>query len=169
MAESRDAAVIVTPYNNPYVWVGNHLSDTYAPIQGAASPPVGAELCLSGSFSGMVCANAVTHTDVQYQLSGALPGVTITGNRSVNLGGVPAIGNGDSGRPGIMIVQLGGGELAVYASTLISAMVGGTPECVGVPGSDAENGRKCSPIAYTTNLLTATSIMNWDVSTLTNH
>jgi hypothetical protein len=165
-AESRDGAAISTTGNNPYVYVGASTANTYTGIDAVASPIVGTELCYSGSASGTVCGNIVQYVDMLYTLSAELPGVTLTGNRAIQLNGVPSSGNGDSGGPGLLPTLSPSGTETVYASTIISAMFNPQDSCLGEPATAT---RKCGTDTVTTNVANAASIMGWTVSTVSDN
>lgn len=165
-AESRDGAAISTVQANPFSYVGASTASTYTGIDGVASPFVGAELCYSGSASGTVCGNIVQYVDMQYTLNNGLPGVTLTGNRAIQINGVPSSGNGDSGGPALLPTLSPSGTETVYASSIISAMFNPQPSCVGEP---ATNTRACGTDTVTTNVSNAASIMGWTVSTLSDY
>ncbi|MFP5311210.1 MAG: hypothetical protein ACLGH7_02165, partial [Actinomycetes bacterium] len=51
----------------------------------------------------------------------------------------PAAGNGDSGGPVVSVING-----SAYASGIISGIQNYSSICIGIAGSDAEGGRKCS-------------------------
>lgn len=165
-AESRDFAAISTNFSNPFVYVGEYTSSSYTAIDGVANPFVGAEICYSGSLSGTVCGNVVQYADINYTLSDGLPGVTLVGNYTVNLNSQPAIGNGDSGGPGLMVAADPSGGDFVYASTIISAMTNAGTTCTG---TGAEGTRRCSGTGFSTNVSNGAAIGGWQVSTLSDY
>jgi hypothetical protein len=165
-AESRDFAAISTNFSNPFVYVGEYTSSSYTAIDGVANPFVGAEICYSGSLSGTVCGNVVQYADITYTLSDGLPGVTLVGNYTVNLNSLPAIGNGDSGGPGLMVAADPSGGDFVYASTIISAMTNAGTTCTG---TGPEGTRRCSGTAFSTNIGDGAAIGGWQVSTLSDY
>jgi hypothetical protein len=121
---------------------------------------VGAEICYSGSFSGVVCGNIVQQTNVSYGVGGDLN--ALTGTITLQSGGQPAVGNGDSGGPGYMLVSQNG-TLKRYASLIISAIPSGSgTTCTGVPG-DAT--RKCSAQVWATSAPLIAATLGWAIST----
>lgn len=147
------------------MYVGAWDSNSWTSIDGVAVPFVGAALCFTGSASGATCGNIVENTNVQYTLP-EVPGATITGARSKQLNGIPSVGNGDSGGPGVLVTISPTGAEDVYASTIISAQYGGQDICLGEPSSPT---RKCSHDIVSTSVSTAAGIMNWTVSTLSDY
>lgn len=123
-----------------HVMTGNYNnSNSVSPIRGYYNASVvGGSVCYSGSRTGLVCQNEVTYVNAAacYSPSQCYLGMTYTSQ----VNGTPAAGDGDSGGPVISV--LSGGH--VYASGLISGTVLGSPTCTGDPGSDAQNGRRCS-------------------------
>lgn len=94
-------------------------------------------VCYSGSFTGTICSNKVSAVNqtVCYEFLQCYGGLAITDQIS----GYPAAGNGDSGGP---VVSVAGGS--AYASGIISGIQNYSANCIGIPGSNDEGGRKCS-------------------------
>ncbi|MEZ3162263.1 hypothetical protein AB1K54_17270 [Microbacterium sp. BWT-B31] len=90
---SYDGAIIQTTFNNPGFYVSAWDSATYTALNGVAFVPVGAEICYSGSTTGLVCGNIVQETGYPYNLSGV---GAVTGVRTVQSSGAIAAGEGDS-------------------------------------------------------------------------
>lgn len=154
-----DGAVIDTGSSFPYMWTSGWNSTVYTPINGLVTPLVGQELCYSGSHSGLICGNIVTEKYTYYSLGGDL--TNVKGITTVNNAGVPAAGNGDSGGPGYVLSSTSTG-FKRYAATVISAIpLNSPPTCSGLPGSSAENGRKCSPTVFSTQVLDILADTGW--------
>ncbi|NYE20012.1 hypothetical protein [Microbacterium immunditiarum] len=122
----------------PAVFTGNHTDGgTLEQIRGANIAVVGNHVCYSGSRSGNACSNEVTATGtlVCYSITQCYYGTTWTSQTS----SIEAAGNGDSGGPVYRRV-----DGKVYASGIISGIVGGSQTCTGDPGSST---RSCSPVA----------------------
>lgn len=141
----RDGAIIEGAYYEGGVWWGPYNSSAAFLLTGTATPVANASICFSGALSGTVCNNTVTATNVNYNLGGDLS--SVTGVMTQNIAGIPAVGNGDSGGPGVIPVSYNGSTY-ISASTIISAIPqGSSSTCTGTPG-DAQ--RKCSATAYST-------------------
>jgi hypothetical protein len=146
----HDGAIIDSGWSQPYSWTAAWNSDVFTPISGSAYPYVGQEICYSGSYSGLKCGNIVQQVNVAYNLGGDL--TNVTGFRTQQSNGEPAVGNGDSGGPGYQLVSTADG-LKRNAVGIISAIPGGSgTTCQGVPGDSAPGGRKCSSTAYATSV-----------------
>jgi len=125
-----DAAIISSPngWAQPFIWVNAWDSASVIPIHGVLAPRIGDEVCMSGSFSGLVCGNLVENTKEYYLSSN--PQVSVSGFISRQLDNVPAAGNGDSGGPVFRVVNS-----RFYAIGIISAIpLDSPPVCQGVPG-----------------------------------
>ncbi|MGY1914194.1 hypothetical protein ABC795_05550 [Blastococcus sp. HT6-30] len=160
----HDGAIIDSGFSQPYMWIGAYDTTNYTKINGGRNAYKNQELCYSGSYSGLVCGNVVTETGVLYKLdNGKLS--NITGFMTQQKSGTPAAGNGDSGGPGYEVTyDTYSGSYKRYAVGIISAIPMNSPaECLGVPGSTAENGRKCSPTVYATSVISITNQLGWSV------
>jgi hypothetical protein len=152
-----DGAIIQTAFNNPGFYVSTWDSATYTALNGVAFVPVGAEICYSGSFSGLVCGNIVKDTGVTYSLSGV---GTVTGIRTMQSAGSPGAGQGDSGGPGYMLVN-DAGTIKRHAATIISAGPGNSTTCPGI-----NDGRVCSAEVLSTSVSQILSSAGWTASHL---
>ncbi|MCZ9885018.1 chymotrypsin family serine protease [Arthrobacter sp. B2a2-09] len=126
------------PSKAPYVYWGTHLTTDIAGIMGwTGNPVINNSVCYSGSFTGTICSNAVSAVDqtVCYAFLQCYSGLTITNQTA----GHPAAGNGDSGGPVLSVING-----SVYASGIISGIQNASTNCLGIPGSAADGGRKCS-------------------------
>ncbi|WP_374974674.1 hypothetical protein ACEYYH_12265 [Microbacterium trichothecenolyticum] len=121
----------------PGIFIGDNTvagSGVYA-IKGAASTPVGAYVCYSGSRSGTICGNTVTNINVTACYGapyGCYDNITVTSQVS----GTPSAGQGDSGGPAY---NTNSGN--IYAAGFISGISNGTTTCSGDAG-----GRLCSSV-----------------------
>lgn len=160
-----DGAIMKSNFSQPYVWFGPYNTTTnVGAIGGVINPPLGADLCLSGSYSGAVCNNIVTHKGVIYNLGGDL--TSVTGIVTQQSSGSPAAGNGDSGGPAYQLVSLSGGGTTRYAASIISAIPADSPAtCNGVPGDSADGGRKCSPMVWSTQVVNIEAESGWSIQT----
>ncbi|MET2012966.1 hypothetical protein ABXJ56_15590 [Microbacterium chocolatum] len=159
-----DGAIIETTFNNPGFYTGNSTSATYTALNGAATPPVGAEICYSGQPSGLICGNIVqSKSTVNVTGFGSVTGYLT--QQSVN---TPAVGNGDSGGPGYMLVNVGG-TLKRYGATIISATVNASVNCSGEPGFGDPNVspyfRWCSSTVLSTGVTDISSALGWTLTT----
>jgi len=152
--DGRDGAMLTGTYFNPAMYVGSYTSAAYVSITGTANPVQNTEICYSGSYSGLNCGNLVSVPYYNYSLAGV---GAIEGFRTANVQGYPAIGNGDSGGPGIVPVSAPNGGSYLWAAAIISAMPSNNKSatCAGVPGTGPVNStnpadRQCSPIAIAT-------------------
>ena len=151
---NRDGAILTNTFFNPGVYIGSYTSDAFVTITGSANPVINTEICYSGSYSGTSCGNLVVQPLVNYSLTGV---GTIIGHRTMNAQGLPAVGNGDSGGPGIIPVAAPGGGVYLWASSIISAIPtqNKSANCQGVPGEGPPNStqafRQCSPEAFATS------------------
>jgi hypothetical protein len=121
----------------PGILLGNNTvpgSAVYA-VKGAAASIVGSIVCYSGAYSGTVCNNPVTATNVTVCYSGG-GGCYYRLDETLQSSGIPAAGNGDSGGP--VYAALAG---QVYAAGIISGMRNASTSCTGDPGV---GGRQCS-------------------------
>ena len=122
----------------PYVYWGSNYTKSSTGIFGrTGSPVVNNSVCYSGSFTGTICSNIVSAVNqtVCYAFLQCYGGLVITDQAS----NYPAAGNGDSGGPVVSVING-----YAYASGIISGIQNSSATCIGIPGSDAENGRKCS-------------------------
>lgn len=122
----------------PGIFVGDNTvagSGVFA-IRGAVAPTVGTNVCYSGSFSGTVCGNEITHTGIYVcytDVSLCYGGIT----RTEQISGVPAAGQGDSGGPAYQPISPTG----PFAAGIISGISNSSTSCTGDSG-----GRACSDI-----------------------
>lgn len=129
-----DMAVISINGTQPYFYTGAFNSGSVAQVDGTRNPPVGAEICYSGSYTGLVCGSQVTNTNATWQLSGV---GQIQGLRTNRSDGTPVAGNGDSGGPGYWLTNENG-TLKRYAAAIVSAGPNGTTQNGGCPGLEAD-------------------------------
>ncbi len=115
------------------IFIGNNtVSGSYLyAIRGVMGTTVGASVCYSGSRSGTVCGSQVTAVNV----TACYTGMSFCYDRlarTLQGGGLPAAGQGDSGGP---VYGTSGGP---YAVGIISGLINGTSNCTG------DQGRLCS-------------------------
>jgi hypothetical protein len=161
VSRAHDAAVVGMKSNIGAIYTGPPENASGIVIAGVASPPIGAEICYSGSYTGFICGNIVEQVGISYSIPAPEGGnidVT-TGIRTEELNSRPAAGNGDSGGPGVLINASG----QLIAGTIISAIpLGSGTTCNGTPGSDS---RKCSKTVYSTPVSGALSATGWSIRT----
>ena len=157
----HDAAVITTAFATPGVWIGpwtgiGSNAPVPVPINSVGVPIVGQELCMSGSFSGLVCGNIVVSSGVVFTLTGT-DVVNAHGAVTQQIEGVPAAGNGDSGGPAYGI-STGANGVRRHAVGIIAGIPGNSPHiCTGYPGSSTAGGRRCSTQVIITSVAAAVS------------
>jgi hypothetical protein len=159
-----DGAIIQTTFNNPGFYTGGSASTTYTALNGSATPPIGAEICYSGQPSGLICGNIV-----QSKSAVNVTGFgTVTGYLTQQSVNTPAVGNGDSGGPGYMLVNVGG-TLKRYGATIISATLNASVNCSGEPGFGDPNVnpyyRWCSSRVLSTGVTDISATLGWTLST----
>ncbi len=155
-----DAAVIKTASNTGAVYTGAWNSAQGILIKGASNVPIGTELCYSGSYSGFICGNVVTQTGLSYSLSG-VNGAAVNVQAAVRTdqaNGTPAVGQGDSGGPGVIPVLING-TASIVAGTIISAIPGGS----GSTCSGISDGRLCSSTGFSTLVTGALAATGWSI------
>jgi hypothetical protein len=133
----------VTGHFNASIYIGSWKGGSLSKIKGVFTPVKGDIVCADGSYSGQVCNNKITGTDIWECESGDTKNSsTCYGGmvKAVNKTGALAVGNGDSGRP-IYMPTKGG----VKVGGIIAAIVNGYPACNGYP---AASNRKCSSDFY---------------------
>lgn len=118
----------------PGVLVGDNTAagSTLSEINGARATSIGAYVCYSGSRSGTMCNNLIENVNVSACYGGVLPCYYNLAATS-QVGGQPAVGQGDSGGPAIS--QGGNGR---FAMGIISGMTNASQSCTG------DGGRLCS-------------------------
>ena len=153
-----DGAIMKSNFSQAYMWTQGPTSTVYCAIKGQYTAPLGAEICYSGSQSGVVCGNIVQERNIPYSLGGDLSNVT--GLRTEQSSGQPAAGNGDSGGPGYVILNVSGSS-ARYAATIISGIPydSGT-NCTGNPGG---GGRFCSATVVSTDVAAIAAASGWSI------
>ncbi|GGE98400.1 hypothetical protein [Mycetocola zhadangensis] len=154
-----DGAIMKSNFSQPYMWTQGPTSTAYGAIKGQYTAPLGAEICYSGSQSGVVCGNIVQQRNFTYALdSGDLN--SVSGLITQQAAGQPAAGNGDSGGPGYVILNASG-VAARYATTIISAIPqnSGT-NCTGNPGG---GGRSCSATVISTDVAAIAAASGWSI------
>ncbi len=139
--ERYDAAVIPMATGGPFTYVGSHTSGSVTRIDGTRNPPAGAEICYSGSFSGLYCGHFVTQASTTWSI--AEFATTVQGFRTERRDTLPTVGQGDSGGPGYWLTQTSTGATARYAAGIISAITGpiSSGNCLGLRAD-----RQCSPV-----------------------
>lgn len=153
-----DGAIMKSNFSQAYMWTQGPTSTVYGAIKGQYTAPVGAEICYSGSQSGVVCGNIVQQRNLTYSFGGDLS--NITGLKTVQSSGQPAAGNGDSGGPGYVILNVSG-SAARYASTIISGITGSVgTNCTGNPGG---GGRQCSATVISTDVAAIAAASGWSI------
>lgn len=124
----------------PVVYWGSDTTTSGVVISGVVSTPVvGTYVCYSGAPSGTVCSNKVDAVEMFVQYSGQPLYKHMV--RTTQTGGIPAVGNGDSGGPVVAVSSEG----YVYAAGIISGIHNGSDSCTGKPATET---RKCSAVAY---------------------
>lgn len=154
-----DGAIMKSNFSQAYMWTQGPTSTMYGAIKGQYTAPLGAEICYSGSQSGVVCGNIVQERNFPYALDdGDLN--NITGLVTEQLAGQPAAGNGDSGGPGYVIFSASGGAVR-YAASIISAIPADSgTNCTGNPGGD---GRFCSTTVVSTDVAAIAAASGWSI------
>ncbi|QTV80351.1 S1 family peptidase [Microbacterium sp. NIBRBAC000506063] len=163
ISAAHDAAILATNHHMGavYTHAWNDSAGNAVAIKGTQEAFPGAELCYSGSFSGIVCGNVVDSTGWSYDLdvAGGPTSITITtGALTEHALGTASAGQGDSGGPGIMAVMQGGVPVVV-ASTLISAIAQPFKPCTGL------GGRLCSDVVLSTSVPGALTYTGWSIKT----
>ncbi|MFJ2521271.1 hypothetical protein ACIOWF_20075 [Cellulosimicrobium cellulans] len=147
------------------IWEGSWMSaDFVAPIVGTFTPTTGDELCISGGISGTSCGHVIQGTETWDLASAGMYG--ITGYVAQSVWDEWAIGNGDSGSPGYLMLYQGG-DFRRYAATLTSAIRNGSSRCDApqsyYPGTPFT--RKCSNITLLTSATKAATALGGTIMT----
>lgn len=157
-----DTAVIEVPATaptRPYIYTGAFNSGSITEINGNRNAPINAEICYSGSYTGLVCGNFIKTKSAQWNLGGDLS--AITGLRTERTSTAAAAGQGDSGGPGYVLTNEAG-VLKRYAAAVISA--GPDAQFGNCPGLEAE--RLCGPTVLAGETWRFSSQTSWNISTL---
>ncbi|MGA7148189.1 MAG: hypothetical protein WBX17_06865 [Microbacterium sp.] len=146
-----DAAVI-EQYSQPYVYTGPFTSNTVTPINGNRNAPIGAEICYTGSYTGLVCGNIVTSKTASWG--------TATGLRTDQAAGIISAGQGDSGGPGYWLT-VENGTVKRYAAAIIGAGPPGTTQNGGCPGREAA--RVCGAAVVAGETWRVSTTKGWNI------
>lgn len=168
--DDRDGAILTKTFFQPAIYIGDWQSDAYVGITGVNNPVFNTEMCYSGSFSGTTCGSLVSVPVYNYSLGGV---GDIVGVRTANPMGHPAVGNGDSGGPGVVPVAAPNGGVYLHASLIISAIPSNnkSANCQGVPGKGPVNStnpadRQCSHIVAGTKARDIVNNLGWAIRTV---
>jgi len=168
----RDAAVMVNapgasgvsdsyPLYYPMMYVGAWNAGSRYVVVNGQTPVVGADWCVSGSYSGTFCYNKIVQTNVYANYGGPAtnvgPLVETDNYKNIN-----SVGQGDSGGPAYRYVNSTGN--GVFATGIISGIRNGGTSCEGLQ----YNGRKCSRTALISPIYPAIANMNGGLTLMTN-
>ena len=152
----NDGAVISTSVSQPYIYTSSFNSGTITAVNGNRNAPIGAEICYSGSYTGLQCGNIVTSKTAMWNFGGHLQNVK--GMRTERADGSPPAGQGESGGPDYMLT-IADGTIKRYAAGIISG--GPNPQSGGCLGLEAN--RLCGSKAFAGQTWPIASAMCWSI------
>jgi hypothetical protein len=159
--DNRDAAIMTGSSYAPRQYIGAYNGSQYATVVGyATSFSNGQEICYSGGFSGSSCGHVVVNPAHWYSLGSLAPYQT-QGVETRRMDGVPWVGQGDSGGPGLLIYSSTSSPsgYVAYAGTVISAVYDSGGGCMGLNYP----GRVCGHRALSTMAQEAATAMGWQL------
>jgi len=137
--EITDAVVIQSSDALAAMYWGEPDDPHLAPVTGYFPPVIGEMVIHNGQPSGMVTQNRIMDTGVTFINSEDLIYRDLV--RTVQIDGIPAAGNGDSGGPVFTVAPDG----SAYAIGIISGINNARRTCSGTPGSAT---RLCSSVVF---------------------
>ncbi|MCC9053523.1 S1 family peptidase [Microbacterium sp. F2E] len=167
----RDAAVMVNspgqsgvsdsyPLYYPMMYVGAWNAGSRYIVVNGQTPVVGADWCVSGSYSGTFCYNEITQTNVYVNYGGPTNVGPLV--ETVNYNNLYPVGQGDSGGPAYRYVSATGN--GVFATGIISGIRNAGTTCSGYQYT----GRLCSNTALISAIYPAMTAMGGGLTLMTN-
>jgi hypothetical protein len=136
--------MFITPASGASFWSsiydGAWNSGSSDTVTGLENAVVGAPICLSGGFSGVICGQPVRAVNVTITYAAPVGSI---GNlvKTVDPNGVAAAGTQDSGSPTYVTAATG-----VHVISMIQGIAGTRLPCRGAPGNPS--GRECTATVY---------------------